>query len=50
MTIEERLKIALGEMHFQLLVTASQLDEAKKKIAELEAAAASRPAAKETAG
>lgn len=35
MTVEQKLKLALGEQHFNLIVLSSQLEEAQKQLAEL---------------
>lgn len=37
MTVEERVKIQLGEMTMQILALVTQLEEANKKIEELKA-------------
>ena len=37
MTVEQRVKILIGELHLTVLTLQTQLAEAQKKIAELEA-------------
>ena len=43
MTLEQKIKAALGEQVFTILALQSQLEESQKKIAELEAAQAAKP-------
>jgi hypothetical protein len=43
MTIDDRIKMLLGELQLQLVIAVSNLEAANRKIAELEAAVAPVP-------